>query len=411
MSLRTRRFARHTLPALCLLSTAFAAGCGETEAPAGDEHLHGDEEGAAFEAAFLEKDDAKADSNNCSGVRLPDQGDFGGRVALTFDDGPNAHTSRVIATLRARGIPAAFFMKGSNTEGASRQAVVADLGQDPLFIVANHSWSHADLSKQTIERVGTEIDRTNSSLADATGEPTQYFRFPYGAATCASADLVRARGMTITGWHVDSADWCFAAGGGTRCNASTFRHVPDGYRDDMVGYVLSQVRSYNGGIVLFHDVHGSTADALPQVLDALIAAGYTFTSLDDAEAFPRLNGETPAPQPFVGTACTTDDQCNFASGEAEGLCHFAGYCVLACAGACPDRDGHAPTFCIADEFQRVADGPGGICVPQASDLNGDCADLPGTLDLTVDRFVGMSGASVRQARACVPVESEPVPAE
>lgn len=407
MSSRSSRFVRAAIAALCIVTAAGATGCGESETPAGDEHLQGEAEKSAFENAFVEKDDDKADSNNCSGVRLPDQGDFGGKIALTFDDGPNpTSTNRVIATLRSRGIPAAFFMQGSNTEGPTRQALIADLAQDPLFIVANHSWSHADLSKQTLARVSTEIDRTNSSLADATGEAPHFFRFPYGAATCAGAAAVRERGMAITGWHVDSADWCFAAGGGTRCRASTFQYVPDRYREDMVGYVLSQVRSYNGGIVLFHDVHGSTADALPAVLDALIAAGYTFTNIDDADTFPRLNGVEPAPKPFVGTACTTDDQCNFASGEAEGLCHYAGFCVLACAGACPDRDGHAPTFCIADEAQRVPDGPGGICVPQANALNGNCADLPSTLDLTVDRFVGMSGASVRQARACVPVDSE-----
>ena len=60
---------------------------------------------------------------------------------------------------------------------------------------------------------------------------------------------VRDGGYTITGWHVDTADWCFASGTGGvgHCAKSTFKWVPDGFRSDMLGFTLSQVRKYNGG--------------------------------------------------------------------------------------------------------------------------------------------------------------------
>lgn len=395
------RISRRGVGVALLACAVVGAGCAEATAPVEASALSAEEAKAAYENAFMEKDDEKADRNNCSGVRLPDQGDFGGRIALTFDDGPDPiHTPKVMAALRAFDAPATFFVLGKATVGEARQSVLADLVADERYIVANHTWNHPDMARQTGETVATELDRNTAAL-EAAGVTPKFFRFPYGSSNCATAEAVRNRGMAIVGWHVDSADWCYAVGNGY-CSPRTFQHVPDRHRDHMIGYILAQVATHNGGVLLFHDVHGYTADHLPEILAALVEAGYTFTGLDDAETFPRLNGVEPPPQPFVGSPCVDDTGCGFSAGGQDGLCHPAGLCVLPCAGGCPDRAGFAPTFCVADSAESAPDGPGGICVPQAADSNGDCADLPGTLDLTADRFVGDSGASARQARACVP---------
>ena len=104
--------------------------------------------------------------------------------------------------------------------------------------------------------------------------------------------LARSKGYVVTGWHIDSADWCYAAGGGT-CSRSTFRYVPDPLRSNMLGYVLSQVHATNGGIILFHDIHANTADNLDAMLTALEADGFSFVRLDDQAVFPKLH--TPEP--------------------------------------------------------------------------------------------------------------------
>ena len=123
----------------------------------------------------------------------------------------------------------------------------------------------------------------------------------------------------MAGWHVDSADWCYAGGNGY-CAPRTFGEVPSALRRDMPAYVLGQIRARQGGIVLFHDIHGFTARNLEGIVETLLAEGYTFVGLDDLEVFPLLNGQaapvTPPgpPPPFVGTTCTSDSDCAFTAG-------------------------------------------------------------------------------------------------
>ena len=355
---------------------------------------------AAWDQSYNDKDDAKADLGGCNGVRVPDQGDFDGRIALTFDDGPDAtNTPKVIATLKEHGAPATFFVLGKATQGSASQQILKQLVDDPDFIVGNHTWSHPNMAQQSTERVISEIERGTEAIESAGGAP-KFFRFPYGSSNCGTAAAVRQRGMHVTGWHIDSADWCFNAGGG-RCRESTFRYVPDDMRDDMVKFVLSQVKAHNGGVLLFHDVKGYTAHKLDEVLTALAENGYTFVSLDDATTFPMLNGVDPNSGPFVGDACASTEDCGFSHRGTAAFC-LTGYCSLACAGACPDRAGKAPTFCVQNP--NAADG--GVCVSKSSPLNEQCEALPGTIEADVERFVGASGIAASRADVCLPKPEE-----
>lgn len=375
---------------LALLVGVTAAGCALDAAPP-DPHDHADP-GALFERAHLDQLDGKADTS-CSGVRVPDRGGFDRRVALTFDDGPSPETTpAVLEVLRRHGAPATFFVNGNRVGGPASEALAKEIVDDPLFLLGNHSWSHPDLATLGPETVASQIDRVTDVLV-AAGAAPRYFRFPFGSATCGSAQAVRERGYLVTGWHVDSADWCFAAGGG-RCPASTFRYVPDAYRDDMESYVVHQLGASGGGIVLFHDIHAHTADSLDAILSRLEAEGYRFVRLDDVDAFPLLHGQTPPPSPFIGDPCDGDEACGFDGGR----CHEAGFCTRSCAGYCPDRATHAPTLCVADP-EREAEG---ICVPRSGPRNARCASVPGTAPSVTDRFVGGSGAASATAEACVP---------
>ena len=235
----------------------------------------------------------KADGTDCSGVRVPDRSGFDKRIALTFDDGPNPLTTpTVIEVLKAHGAPATFFTNGSKYSEAG-MAIAQQIADDEDFILANHSQNHKDLARQSETTVATEISRTDALIRE-TGEEPRYFRFPFGSSTCDSMREARDRGYVVTGWHIDSADWCYAAGGGT-CKPSTFRYVPDDMRSSMMTYVLTQARQRNGGIILFHDIHPNTANNLDAILTALEADGFSFVRLDDVSTFPRLHGKTPVP--------------------------------------------------------------------------------------------------------------------
>ena len=57
---------------------------------------------------------------------------------------------------------------------------------------------------------------------------------------------------------------------------------------------------------------------------------------------------------------------------------------------------------MTSEIGGGASAPGGICVPMAVEENGRCADLPLTLDLEAERFVGRSDALDKSALVCLP---------
>ncbi len=349
---------------------------------------------AAYDDGLVEP---KADGTDCSGVRVPDHGGFNKRIALTFDDGPNpATTPRVIAVLKAHHAPATFFNNGMRYATQAARNIAAQIAADPDYILGNHSQNHINLAQQSATKVASEIDRTDA-LIRAAGETPRYFRFPFGSATCSAMQAVRSRGYIVTGWHIDSADWCFAAGNGV-CKKSTFKYVPDDMRSDMKRYVLSQAQANNGGIILFHDIHPSTADHLDAILTALEAAGFTFVRLDDHAVFPKLDGVTPPPTRFIGDKCATDAECAFTAAGQAGRCHPAGFCTTTCAGSCPDLADRAGTFCIADPASATA----GICVSKAAAQNNLCSLLPGTARRDEPRYIGASDSAPAQASVCAP---------
>lgn len=380
---------------LALLLTSLV-GCAADDADADD---HGDIDmlSEAFDQSLEDRlDPGKVDSPGCNGVLVPDRSGFQNRIALTFDDGPDAtNTPAIMAVLRRQNVPAAFFVNGNRVTSARTEQVMRDIAADPLFILASHTWSHPAspyLDQLSSRAMAAQIDDNDAEIRQAGGTP-RYFRFPFGRATCTTANLVRDRGHIITGWNVDSADWCYNASSSRTC---TWRGVPSQYRNDMRGYVLSQLRSTRGGIVLFHSIHRYTAEQIEGIIIAARAAGFTFTSLSDTATFPLLNGSAPEMARFVGQACERDAQCAFATG---GFCHEAGFCSIPCNNLCPDRPGLARTFCIADD---AATTPRGICVSRSATENHMCADVPGTVPESRMRY-GTSGTTAVSQTVCAPV--------
>lgn len=170
-------------------------------------------------------------------------------ISLTFDDGPNPDTTpRLLDILKAKGVKATFFMLGQNV--AKHEALVkrvADEGHE----VASHSYSHPQLTSVDASRVKEEVQKTDKAIYQATGCLPTDFRPPYGAVNKDVATLI---GKPIIQWSVDSQDW-------QSHNASAIiKRIND--------------TAYNDTIVLMHDIHPDTIDAVPEVIDSLRAAGY-----------------------------------------------------------------------------------------------------------------------------------------
>lgn len=179
-------------------------------------------------------------------------------VALTFDDGPGPKTGELLDMLDHAGAKATFFVIGPNVE--SYPAVVRRAAEEGHQIAA-HSWTHTSMTTQTAAEIQTEVDRTSDAVKATTGHPTRYVRPPYGAI---NADVRAALGKLPDApailWSVDTLDWK--------------SHDP--------AAILKEVQTATkpGGIILMHDIHATTIQAVPAVLDWLHAQGYEMVTVE-----------------------------------------------------------------------------------------------------------------------------------
>ncbi|MFI0371304.1 polysaccharide deacetylase family protein [Actinomadura sp. 1N219] len=188
-------------------------------------------------------------------------------VSLTFDDGPGPHTARLLDTLKAGGARATFFMLGENVQ--AHPDVVRRIAMEG-HEVANHTWSHPDLTTQSPAEVRSQIQRTQQAVKNASGVAPTLMRPPYGAT---NTQVGRAVGMPLILWSVDTLDW---------------QHKSVS-RDTRIGVKEPE----GGGIVLFHDIHKPSVDAIPKVVDGLKKRGFTLVTVSELfQGKPLQPGQT-----------------------------------------------------------------------------------------------------------------------
>ncbi len=183
-----------------------------------------------------------------------------GRIALTFDDGPNpAYTPRVLDLLDAHGIKATFFLLGREAQrhpGLARE--VARRGHD----VGNHTYSHTNLAMASPLVLREELDRGRAVLEEVTGMPVCLLRPPGGHMSLRVLAHAARMGMTVTLWSVDSGDW-----------------MQEGQAS--IRRTIRRARVRPGDIVLLHDDYPETVAALPEVLGDLVRSALNFGTVAD----------------------------------------------------------------------------------------------------------------------------------
>jgi uncharacterized caspase-like protein/peptidoglycan/xylan/chitin deacetylase (PgdA/CDA1 family) len=192
-------------------------------------------------------------------------------VVLTFDDGPHRRYSEEIAAiLKQYAAPAVFFSVGRNIgaldeHGAAKLGAGAEVSRKLKaagYVLANHSFTHAQLSKQSGDSLKAEILGTDTLLRAVDPQRSSLFRFPYGARNKEGMHMLADAHLKSVMWNIDSLDWADP--------------VPSSIADR----VLRSVEKEGRGIILFHDIHERTVKALPLVLERLAADGYQFASWD-----------------------------------------------------------------------------------------------------------------------------------
>ncbi len=190
-------------------------------------------------------------------------------VALTYDDGPHpVNTHRILDALEKYGARATFFVVGQRITAYNDCLVRQNkLGCE----TANHSFSHASLSKSSDKKVLEEIEKTDALIEKYTGEPPALIRAPGGSAGKAS----KLADKPFIYWSVDTLDWK------KQSSPYVVKHIKKTVRD--------------GSIILMHDLYGFTAGASESIIPWLIEEGYqlvTVSELFEARGVKLENGKT-----------------------------------------------------------------------------------------------------------------------
>ena len=111
--------------------------------------------------------------------RLPVQGDV---VALTVDDGVNSDVVRLYTQFaKDTGVRLTYFANGINKSWTDNLTLLRPLVDSGQIQLANHTWSHPDLTTLSKNRVADEITHNDQFLKKTYGiDAAPYFRPPYG---------------------------------------------------------------------------------------------------------------------------------------------------------------------------------------------------------------------------------------
>ena len=185
-------------------------------------------------------------------------------VALTFDDGPAPETERLLDILDKKNVKASFFVMGNN---ARKYPATMQRIRNGGHTIGNHTADHRELPRLSQDGINHQLDRANAAINDTTGQSPRWLRPPYGEYDARVTAAAQRRGMAVAMWNVDTLDW---------------KH-----RNATKTCAVAVQNSRPGSVVLMHDIHGPTVDAVPCVIDGLRAKGLRPVSLDQMITSPQ----------------------------------------------------------------------------------------------------------------------------
>ena len=185
-------------------------------------------------------------------------------IALTFDDGPAKTTEKILDILEANNARATFCVLGNRIGLEHNEARILRAYQGGNEIIG-HSWNHKQLTKLTYDEIKKQLEDTNNAIFNITGTMPTLHRPPYGSVNDnvkkASLDL----NLAMVNWSIDPYDWK------TKDAEATYKAI------------MGSVK--NGSIILCHDIHESTGEAMERVIPELIAQGYQLVSVSELLTF------------------------------------------------------------------------------------------------------------------------------
>lgn len=186
-------------------------------------------------------------------------------IALTFDDGPSeTNTETVLDALEEYNARATFMVIGQNVNSSTGELLKRE--QELGCEIANHSYSHANFKKITPKNAEDELKKTDEIVEEYTGEKPTLIRTPYGLC---SKNVLCCLDRPNIFWSVDTEDWKYKDS------------------DRLIRYVAENAS--DGGIVLMHDIHKTTARAVESILEELTEQGYEMVTVTELSAIKGVN--------------------------------------------------------------------------------------------------------------------------
>ena len=183
-------------------------------------------------------------------------------LALTFDDGPGNYTDRVLDALKRNRARGTFFVIGRQV--ASRAGTVKRTVNEGNEI-GNHSWNHASLPLVSRDQLKHEVEDTQKVIHDVAGYTPVLMRPPYGAINPDIAAYLQTQHLQPALWNVDTEDWRY----------------PDAQA--MYDRVMQSAR--DGSVILLHDIHPTSVEAVERAIPELIKQGYQLVTMSQLEQY------------------------------------------------------------------------------------------------------------------------------
>ena len=183
---------------------------------------------------------------------------------LTFDAGyENGCTEKILDTLKAHDVKAAFFLVGNYIE---KNADLVRRMVDEGHIVANHTMHHPDMSKiSDKESFSKELQELEALFQQVTGkEMPKYYRPPQGIYSEDNLKMAKELGYKTVFWSLAYVDW-----------------NNDAQPTPQKAFSKLLPRTHNGAEILLHSTSKTNAEILDQLLSEWKSEGYRFSTIDN----------------------------------------------------------------------------------------------------------------------------------
>ena len=181
------------------------------------------------------------------------------KIAITFDDGPSNKSKELVDLLEEFDIVATFFILGCNASKYKEELkYIYAHGHE----IGNHSYSHPDFKKITIEEGLAEIEKSQQIIYKTILHYPRVFRFPYGSV---NKEILKRIDMPAILWNADPLDW--------QCIDSKI----------IIEKLKHEIKE--NGILLFHDFKYYNKEAITTIVNDLKQEGYVFVTISELFGF------------------------------------------------------------------------------------------------------------------------------